>query len=86
MMPTRLVLFGLTLAIMVFLVRILCICHNFDKKPLSGCRKTMVFFVVRWFCRLMLWLAGIRLSVRDLDFDYKEYLGSNYKSDPKKSP
>ena len=50
MMPTRLVLFGFNLAFMVFLVRILCICHDFDKKPLGGCRKKMVFFIVRTFC------------------------------------
>ena len=50
MMPTRLVLFGFNLAFMVFLVRILCLCHDFDKKPLSGFRKKIVFFVVRMFC------------------------------------
>ena len=85
-MPTRLVLFGFNLALMVFIVRILCIGHNFDKKPLSGCRKRMVFFIVRLFCRILLWLAGIRLSVKDMDYDYSEYLGPKYKSDPKRSP
>jgi len=86
MMPTRLFLFVLNLATMVFLVRVLCIGHNFDRKPLGGCRKKVVFFVVRWFCQFMLWFGGIRLSTRDIDFDYSAYLGPNYKKDLRRSP
>jgi 1-acyl-sn-glycerol-3-phosphate acyltransferase len=86
MLPTRLFLFVFNLAFMVFQVRILCLCHNFEKKPLSGCRKKVVFFVVKMYCQFMLWLGGIRVSSRKMDYDYTEYLGPDYKNDLKKSP
>ena len=34
----------------------------------------------------MLWLGGIRVTSKQMDYDYTEYLGPDYKNDPKKSP
>ena len=84
MMPTRLLLFGLNLALLVFCVRILCICHNFEKKPLTGCRKKLIGCTVKFYTWILLKVAGIRWRINKLEIDYSRYLGPDYKNDPRK--
>jgi hypothetical protein len=49
-MPTRILLFSTTLLLMTVLVKLLSIGHNFKKGPIGGCRKKVIFFVVKWLC------------------------------------
>ena len=48
-MPTRCLLLLVDLLILTLLVRIFCIGHNFKKGPIGGCRKKVIYFVIKWF-------------------------------------
>ena len=84
MMPTRLILLGLCIALFVFFVKILTLFHNFEKAPVSGCRKKLIECTVKFWTFLQLKLAGIRWKVKHLEIDYSRYLGPDYMNDPKK--
>jgi len=53
------------------------------KKPISSCRQALVKGVVRTFSYLILWTIGVWLTIEEIDMDYSEWLGFDYKSNQK---
>lgn len=81
LLPLRLTLLVSTLLIGAVLIPTLCMCHNFQKRPLTGCRKWAIVQLCRIGTRLLLTLCGVICSKTKVDFDYSEYLGNGYKTD-----
>ena len=80
-MPTRAFMFPIAIILKVFLGTIVCIGHDFSKGPLQpGCR----LFIIKVICSFFTWfycvLAGVWTTTEEVDFDYTEYLGPNYKT------
>lgn len=85
MMPTRLVLLVIDGIFLTTFVSVLSIGHDFKKAPMkNGCRKWIIFFMYHVCCTFFLFVAGTRTSVKYIDLDYSEYLGSDYKKNQKK--
>lgn len=78
LLPLRITLLVSTLLIGAVLIPALCICHNFQRKPLTGCRKWAIVQLCRIGTRLLLTLCGVICSERQVDFDYSHYLGAGY--------
>ena len=85
MMPTRIVLLILDGCLLVFIVSILTIGHDFKKGPMkNGCRKWVIFFMYNVCCSFYLFIAGMSTSLSYKDVDYQYYLGPDYKQSFKK--
>jgi len=82
LLPTRTFLICLEAAFLACLIKILCIGHDFKKGPVPpGCRKTLIGWLF-WICaRLCLLICGTMTNCKDIDYDYSEYLGPNYKDE-----
>ena len=63
MMPSRFLLLVVDLLIMTILAKIFCIGHDFKKGPLGGCRKKIVYFIVKWFAQGLLTVGGISIKI-----------------------
>lgn len=78
-MPLRLVIL-LIIGISAYVsVRIVTICHNFEKDSIKGCRARVVRSLTGFFCRLLLLASCMRYSVKKIEYDYSQYLGPDYK-------
>jgi hypothetical protein len=66
--------------------RILSLGHDFKKGPMkSGCRKWLIAFMYHVCCTFFLWVSGVcYTSTKRVDADYSDYLGEDYKKNPKK--
>ena len=78
-MPLRLLLTTAVCLSWATLVKLLCLGHNFDKGPITGCRKLLVKWVMRFSMRSILCIAALRTKRVKLDYDYSKYLGPDYK-------
>jgi hypothetical protein len=81
LLPLRITLLASTLLIGAVLIPTLCMGHNFQKRPLTGCRKWVIVQLCRIGTRLLLTLCGVICSEKEVDFDYSHYLGNGYKTD-----
>jgi len=79
LMPLRILLTMAVCLIWVILVKLICLCHNFNKGPPTGCRKFLVKWVMRFCLRSILCIAALRTKRVKLDYDYSKYLGPDYK-------
>ncbi len=78
-MPLRLVII-LIIGISAYVsVRIVTICHNFEKDSIKGCRARLVRSLTGFFSRLLLFASCMRYSVKKIEYDYSQYLGPDYK-------
>ena len=79
-MPLRILCSILLVLVCYIFVRIFTIGHSFrGDTPLTGCRKHIVIFLIKFFCTGILFFAGMRSSRKKVDFDYSAYLGPDYK-------
>ena len=54
--------------------------HDFNKGPLEkGLRKKVLSFLYRNTAKVWMLVAGIITSYEEVDFDYSEYMGPDYK-------
>ena len=78
-MPLRLILM-VVIGIFAYLsVRIVTVCHNFEKAPLMGCRARVVRGLTGFYARMLLMASCMRYTVKKVEFDYTQYLGPGYK-------
>lgn len=78
-MPLRLILL-LIIGISAYIsVRIVTIGHNFEKGSVMGCRARVVRSLTGFYCRVLLLASCMRYTVKQIDYDYSQYLGSGYK-------
>ena len=81
MMPTRAILLVVDAVLLVIIIKILCIGHNFKTGPMKkGCRKSFIKFFSGITCQIYLLLAGMTSSKQKIDVDYSYYLGPHYKN------
>ena len=82
LMPTRALFVCLLACVLAFLVKIVCIGHDFKKGPVPpGCRKTIIAGLFWVFVRIYLLICGLSVNCKNIDYDYSEYLGPNYKDE-----
>ena len=75
-----LVLF-LALIYSVFISIALC-CHDFKKGPLpNGCRKSCIRCLMYVGVKMYMFVCGVYSNCKEIDVDYSEYLGPNYKKE-----
>jgi hypothetical protein len=78
-MPLRLILL-LIIGIAAYIsVRIVTMCHSFERAPLLGCRGRVVRGLTGLYCRALLLASCMRYTVKKVDYDYTQYLGPGYK-------
>lgn len=54
--------------------------HDFNKGPLEkGWRKRLISFLYRRTANIWMFVSGVSTEYEEVDFDYSEYLGPNYK-------
>lgn len=65
----------------VYLFRITTCTHNYDKGPLpNGCRKSFMNWLYRSMAKVWIFVSGFCCTdMIDVDADYSEYLGPDYK-------
>jgi hypothetical protein len=80
-MPSRLIIMILTGVIVLMIAKIVTIGHDFEKGPLpKGCRKKFLNLLYRTSGKVWVFVAGFCCSsLVEVDADYSEYLGSDYK-------
>ena len=84
-MPTRLLLLGIDGFLCTIIVKVLTLGHDFKRGPLKdGCRKKLLFFMYKKCTSLYLFIAGIRTKKKQIDSDYSEYLGRDYRTKMRK--
>ena len=54
--------------------------HDLDKGPTKGIRNVLQWFFVKLTTFLKYKVAGLSVTRKDIDMDYTEYLGPDYKS------
>ena len=66
---------------MVTIYRILCYGHPFERDaPISGIRKTLIACVYKVLAYTLLTVCmSMKVERKKFDFDYSEYLGTDYK-------
>jgi len=84
-MPTRFMLLLLSFLVMVFVVRVLCLFHDFEKGPITGIRKSIIKKWMHYLSWIMLLICGMRYEKKHIEFDYTKYLGPDYKIEKRKS-
>lgn len=86
-MPIRLLLMNLQGLFLMLISMLVTIGHDFDKGPLPpGCRKSFLNWFYRFMAKIWVFLAGFCCtSIVDVDADYSEYLGPDYKEKYDKS-
>jgi len=80
-MPTRLVLFLLTLILQALVTILIVGFRDFKKEgPLkSGWKKKTVEMVFKFFASILLFIFNCSVTVKKVDVDYSYYLGKDYK-------
>ena len=68
--PIRMILFMFGSFFFVALVKIFCIGHNFEKGPITGCRKWIVTGLLKSMCRFIMLLVFLRMEKKKVDIDY----------------
>ena len=79
LMPTRAFLMCLMVLICASTMYIASCCHDFKKGPVSGFRKNLLGGIVGFFSWVLLVITGVWSDFNEIDYDYSEYLGPNYK-------
>lgn len=79
-MPLRLILLNIMGLFLLIQAKLLTIGHDFNKGPLEkGCRKKMISWLYRNTAKVWMMIAGVNCEYEEVDFDYSEYLGPDYK-------
>mmetsp|Transcript_96418 Transcript_96418/g.132770 ORF Transcript_96418/g.132770 Transcript_96418/m.132770 type:complete len:206 (+) Transcript_96418:18-635(+) len=81
-MPFRCFLMFAILILVTLSLKIALICHDI-KKPMSKCRRITTKAIIRFFSKIILIDCGVWLNIEQLDFDYSEWLGADYKEHEK---
>ena len=79
-MPTRALLVCFEALFLALIIKILCFGHDFKKGPVPpGFRKWIIGWMIWGMSSLCLLCCGLHTSCNEIDVDYSEYLGPNYK-------
>lgn len=78
MLTTRfLIVFGVFF-VFCAIINVACIGFDFNSGPLTGFRRRIKLILGDLGCRIMVFVAGMRLDIVRKKVDYTEYLGPNY--------
>ena len=80
LLPIRLTLFVLPISVVALVCILTRCCVDFSKGPLKrGCLRSVLEGLIAWSFWLTLLIVGITVTKKEVDADYSEYLGPNYK-------
>jgi lysophosphatidylcholine acyltransferase/lyso-PAF acetyltransferase len=81
LMPFRIFITIFLIFMCYLTVRIITIGHNFARdEPIRGCRQRAVMRAYKFYTWILMLAVNVRCSKRELDYDYSEYLGPDYKA------